>query len=152
MPMNPLYYYSMLFVFLIKVRLWMEAFLLHNKYFYFWYLKNILLLLFLDFYLRSWKHDFYLSIFFTIVLLLLSKTSQYFHHCLCITTWENQQLYLTCLWVVIFQAGGVLCSCEKGDFHLRHQRVIDGHVCQTQSIWRPPVSYVGLQDLLWNRK
>lgn len=58
----------------------------------------------------------------------------------------------TCLWVVILQAGGVRRSCEKRNFHLRHQRVIDGHVGQTQPIWRPPVGYVGLQDLLCKTK
>lgn len=54
----------------------------------------------------------------------------------------------TCLRVVVLLAGGVRCSCEKGNFHPRHQRVVDGHVGETQPVWRPPVGDLGLQDLL----
>lgn len=54
---------------------------------------------------------------------------------------------ITGLWIVVLQAGWVRGSCEERNLHLWHQRVIDGQVGQTQSIWRPPVGDVGLQDL-----
>lgn len=59
---------------------------------------------------------------------------------------------MTGLWIVVLQAGRVRGSCEERNLHLGHQRVIDSQVGQTQSIWRPPVGNVGLQDLLWKKK
>lgn len=58
----------------------------------------------------------------------------------------------TCLWVVIFQVGGIRHSREEWDFHLWHQCVVDGHVGQAQPIRRPPVGDVALQDLLCKTK
>lgn len=53
---------------------------------------------------------------------------------------------------MIIQAGGICRACEKRDLHFRHQSVVDGHVGQTEAVWRPPVSDVGLQDLLCKKK
>lgn len=49
---------------------------------------------------------------------------------------------------MVLQAGWVRRSREEGDLHLWHQRVVGGHVGQTQAVRRPPVGDVGLQDLL----
>ena len=54
----------------------------------------------------------------------------------------------TCLGVVVLHAVGVRAPCEDGDLHLGHQGVVDGGVSQPESIGRPPVGDVGLEDLL----
>lgn len=40
-------------------------------------------------------------------------------------------------------------ACEHRQLHLGHQRVVNGGVCQPGAIRRPPVSHVGVEDLLW---
>ena len=56
-----------------------------------------------------------------------------------------------CLGVVVLHAVGVGAPGEDGDLHLGHQGVVDGGVRQPESVRRPPVGDVGLEDLLCGR-
>lgn len=49
--------------------------------------------------------------------------------------------------VVVLSRCGVDGAGEHGDLHLGHQRVVDGCVCESRSIRRPPVGDVGLKHL-----
>ncbi len=62
---------------------------------------------------------------------------------------EAEEIYFR---VAVLLSAGIQRVCEHGYLHLGHQRVIDGGICQSETIWWPPVSDVTLEDLLCEHK